>query len=432
MLYRFTLMVSLVAVCSCDGSSSPSDALVASCPPITGAGTSHTSVTASETWTAEASPHVIESQLDIPAGAIVTVEACAVVRLGATGILVEGALVATGIEGQPVTFERLAAATPWQHIEVRQGGTLALAYTNLTGGGDPAGGPVDGDALIDVRGDQLAATQPAFIVDHVAITGSGSLGVRLREGGGFAPSSTALAITGAASYPISAWGRAAGTIPAGTYTGNAQDAVFIPALGGYDDVQDDATFANLGVPYLIGGQLVVRGDGRLTTLTIASGTTVRFATAARLVVDAPATTDPASGALVADGVTFTSAAAVPAAGDWVGLIFRGTPSPTSAIAHARIEFAGAPSQASSFGCPSALATDFSDDGAIVILGNQPAAGFVTTTTIASSAGDGVVRGWTGDEVDFAASNTFSDVARCQQTFPKPTAGVCPSPAPCVH
>ena len=55
----------------------PIDAPVCVAP--TGAGTMHQSITAPETWTAAASPHVIP--FDINIAATVTIEPCAVVRI---------------------------------------------------------------------------------------------------------------------------------------------------------------------------------------------------------------------------------------------------------------------------------------------------------------------------------------------------------------
>ncbi len=201
----------------------------------------------------------------------------------------------------------------------------------------------------------------------------------------------------------------------------------------YYYVHDRSNKNNLGVPYQVRGpQLVVRNAsaGGLTTWTIESGATLAFAAGSRIVIDAPTTDDAATGAIVATGVTFTSAAAAPAAGDWVGLVFRGTPNRANQISNAHVEYAGASSQSSSYGCPSPLAPSFANDGAIVIVGGRPAASFVTQTTITSSAGDGIVRGWTGDELDFTATNTFTGVARCNQTFPRPTVGACPATPPC--
>ena len=62
----------------------------------------------------------------------------------------------------------------------------------------------------------------------------------------------------------------------------------------------------------------------------------------------------------------------------------------------------------------------------------PASAFITSTIISDSAGDGIERGWMGGEVDFAAGNTFVDVAWCQQSYPRPDGAACPVPAPCVR
>ena len=124
-----------------------------------------------------------------------------------------------------------------------------------------------------------------------------------------------------------------------------------------------------------------------------------------------------------------SAEATPAPGDWVGVVFEGTPDPRSKIAYAKIAYAGGASQISSYDCPGPLSSSFSDVGAILILG-KPASAFVTNTTIESSAGDGIIRGWTGDPIEFLATNTFTNVAYCNQTLPRPTVGICPDPAPC--
>lgn len=100
------------------------------------------------------------------------------------------------------------------------------------------------------------------------------------------------------------------------------------------------------------------------------------------------------------------------------------------IAHAVIRHAAGASQISSFDCPSPVNSGFANEGAILIVGGQPATAFVTDTNIDSSAGDGIVRGWTGELVDLLPTNTFTNVARCNQTYPKPSAGSCPDPAPC--
>lgn len=410
------------------------------CAAVVGAGTKHAqSPTADETWTAAASPHVIEASLTITAGRTITVEPCAIVQMkGAVGLLVEGKLLAVGAADRPIRFERGEAATAWTSIEARKGSELRFAHVTVDGGGNGSGSALTQVGALDIRGDQESATQPIFFADHVTVKGSQSLGVQVREGGGFAAGSKDLSITGGATFPISIWGRAAGTLPSGTYTGNAVDEILLPAMGGRDDIKEDTTFAARGVPYRIGGptggkSLTVAGSGSVPLLTIEAGVTLRFDKDVRLDVDA--TSGAALGALRAEGtadqpIVFTSAAATPAAGDWVGIVIEGTPDPRDAIAHATVAYAGGASQISSFDCPSPLNTGFANEGAIVFAGGQPGAAFVTSTTIDSSAGDGIVRGWTGAPVDLLATNTFTKVARCNQTFPKPQVGACPDPAPC--
>ena len=411
------------------------------CAAPTGPGTEHQgSLAADEVWTAATGPHVITSALSIGAGRTLTIEACAVVRLkGNTGVLVEGRLLTNGIADKLVRFERADADVAWASLEARKGSELRLSHTTFEGGGNPDGARLAQVAMLDIRGDQDLAPQPVLFVDNVGLKGSASLGVQLREGGAFAPGSTALTIVGSASFPVSVWARSAGTLPAGDYTGNATDEVFLPANGGRDDVREDMTLAARGVPYRIGGEpggssfVVGATSGPSPLLTIEAGVTLRFAKNARLLVDG--TDGKARGALSAVGtserpIVFTSAEASPAPGDWSGLLVSGAPDPRDAIAHARIAYAGGPSQVSSFGCPSALAKDFGNEGSVVIYGGAPGSAFVTHTTIENGDGDGIVRGWTGAPVDFLGGNTFTNVARCWQTFPKPSVGVCEDPAPC--
>lgn len=403
------------------------------CAPVSGVGTKHDAATVDETWTAAASPHVIETSLSIPAGHTITIEPCAVVRLsGSGGMIVEGKLLALGTADKRIVFERAEASSAWRSIETRKGAEVRLAYVDIDGGGKDVPG------ALDLRGDQETATQPILFVDHVNVKGSESVGVNVREGGGFAAGSSTLAVTGSKSFPISIWGRAAGTLPTGPFTGNGTDEILLPATGGRDDIREDTTFADRGVPYRVGassgsGMINVAASGSVPLLTIEAGVTLRFSKGARLVVDA--TNNVANGALAVLGtaarpVVFTSAEATPAAGDWVGLVLEGAADARTKITYAQISYAGASSQVSSFGCPSPGAASFSNDAAIVVAGGLPSNAFVTNTAIANSAGEGIVRGWTGDAIDFLPTNTFSNIARCNQTFPKPAASVCPDPAPC--
>jgi hypothetical protein len=55
-------------------------------------------------------------------------------------------------------------------------------------------------------------------------------------------------------------------------------------------------------------------------------------------------------------------------------------------------------------------------------------------TIDSSAAHGVDRGFRSDTKtpDFLSTNTFTNIARCKETYPRDVSGTCPAPAmvPC--
>ena len=426
-----------------EGGGGGDDANVPStCTPPTGAGTTHdTSPAADETWTAAGSPHVVTAILSIAAGRTLTIEPCAVVQLKpAGGLLVSGKVSAIGAADKRITFERSDASKAWTSIETRKGAEARLAYTTIEGGGNSNGGRPGQFGMLDIRGDQDIAPQPILFVDHVTVKGSESLGIWAREGGGFASGSQDLTITGGATFPMTIWGRASGGIPTGSYTGNATDEIFLPANGVLDDIREDTTLAARGVPYRVGGDLGgkmmrVQSTSGTPLLTIEPGVTMRFAKGVALVVESATTTGPASGALKAEGtadkpIVFTSAEASPAPGDWTGIVLGKKADPRTKIANAKVSYAGGTSGISSFDCPSPANTGFSNEGGILIIGDKPDTAFVTNTTIEQSAGDGIIRGWTGDPVDFLATNTFTNITRCKQTFPQPTVGVCPSPAPC--
>ena len=412
------------------------------CGPVTGDGTKHSGnlESAQETWTAAGSPHVIDFSLTIREGESLTIEPCAVVRIQKNmGILVEGTLAAEGTATSPITIERAVESDPWRNIETRKGASLRLAHVTIAGGGDLDTDRLDTTAMLDVRGDQ-DLPQGNVHVDHVTLTGSGSVGLILREGGALSATSTELTITGSANAPVRSWANLAGSIPSGRYTGNGNDEILIDGLTNRDAIEQDMTLANRGVPYHVLGAEVRVGDtsadGRpKATLTIEAGVTIRFAKDSRLAIDAYTTDKPGAGVLRAIGtatqpIVFTSAEAAPAPGSWVGLTFKGTPDPNNRIEHAKIAYAGGTSGISSYDCFNPSKDSASNYGAIIFHGGQPASGFVTNTSFEDSAGDGIVRGWTGDLVDFLATNTFAGIALCNQSYPKPAAATCPANPPC--
>ena len=80
-------------------------------------------------------------------------------------------------------------------------------------------------------------------------------------------------------------------------------------------IHETQSWPAFDVPLVVEVRVLVKGDSTAPTLTIAPGTTVKMAQDAYLEAG-----DEGGGALVAKNVTFTSASATPADGDWVGVI----------------------------------------------------------------------------------------------------------------
>ena len=87
------------------------------------------------------------------------------------------------------------------------------------------------------------------------------------------------------------------------------------------------------------------------------------------------------------------------------------------------------SAANGFHCEANGAFGEDEDAAIALYG-EPSSSFITNTEIVSSAGDGIGRAWSGAPTDFLATNTFTSVAECNQSFPRDANGACPANSPC--
>jgi hypothetical protein len=399
------------------------------------------SITAPETWTAAGSPHLLP--YDTSVSAAVTLEACAVVQIGAQKTITFGPggdLVANGTATQPVKIEAVNPQMPFASIRFI-GGTAHLSYTTVAQGGDPLNSVPDFAAALDIRLNPV-------LLDHVTVTGSASQGLYLHDGGAFDPASAQLVVSGSKISPVHTWTSAAGGLPAGTYTGNGVDEILLSAEGCTTEgvTGGTVTLHELGVPYHVGhsqssGQMCVSaGTGKpLGTLAIEPGVTMRFKKGAVLMIEQFQGTSPASGALVAVGtaqkpIVFTSAQPTPAAGDWLGIWFGELPDVSSKIEFASVEYAGGASTSGSGSCAYTATTGAPNDAAIRVFGVPAGGQFVTNTTIVSSAAHGIDRGFRSDTKmpDFLGTNTFTSIARCKETYPSDASGACPAPAavPC--
>jgi hypothetical protein len=405
---------------------------------VTGSGpTLHTtgSVTGAETWTAAASPHVLTT--DVTVYGTLTLEPCAVLRIAARKTITlsaTGMFLAEGTASEPIRIGADDGAHPFAQIR-SLGAPIRLAHVTADGGGEPLNGTALTTGLFDVQGTAGATSplQELLAVDHVTITSSASNGIQLRDGAGFTASSTGLTVSGAAQYPLAFESRAVGSTPPGTYTGNGHDEILL--VGVNESIIESTTIHERGVPYRVGldassGELRVTAPGgttRVTTLTIEPGVTLRFKKSGVLRLEVFTGPQPALAALVAVGtaerpIVFTSAAATPAAGDWLGIYYGLIPDASNRVDHARVEYAGGASSSGSSSCPGTTWT--TSDAAVRIFG-PPSGAFITNTAIVASAAHGIDRGWRADNTtDFLASNTFQDVAQCKQTYPN--TGSCPA------
>jgi hypothetical protein len=402
-----------------------------SCPAPTGAGTKHEgTITSDETWTAADSPHDVTFGLDVLAN--VTIEPCALVRV-AKGVRISvgssteaGSLVARGtsqITGgtrdvRPVNFDALDPASPWGQIVVLAKGTLDLSIAAIQNGGGEtnnyrgalvvtglAGGTNDGEP---VRSTTL---------DRVLIEKSASYGLNLEAWGTVTEGSDKLWIRGSGSpdYPsaIRIEPGIAGTLPATIVaTGNVKDEILMLTSKAFTRTD---TLVNRGLPYRQKGALYLNASkdgGAPVKLTVEPGVTLGFedgvgsgmyigsSDARQGVLDAVGTADAP--------IVFTSAKGTKAAGDWMSLYFKSTPKTGSKLSHARVEYAGAASGTSGFGCgPGA------NDAAVFIQGtgadqSGPASVFIDHTTFDDIGGTTViVSGWVDDAgPNFTGDNTF--------------------------
>jgi hypothetical protein len=392
-------------------------------------------VEADEVWAAD-QLHVVEGILSVRKGAKLTIDPCATVRFAENaglsiaypGSPTTGTLIAEGDAQHPIRFEGRDGAR-WGHVLLDAGATARLAHLTMAGGG---GDELLGATLV-VYGDQTLPTKRNAFVDHLEISGSRGAGVHLDRLAGFADHSTDLTVVGSGDetnpYPVVTDEHGLGTLPRGSYTGNAIDAIFVDPDA---RLQESATMKNLGVPYRVGTFpndhfSIGGGFGKpLATLTIEPGVRIEMHPGTSFEIEHSTGEMPASGALVAEGtaaepIVFTSSASSPAPGSWQGLWFGGIPSAANSIEHARIEYTGA-----DCGCILLTCSAIEQFEGAVIFSMQPPSAFIRDSEIVHGSSHGVVLGYDGASVDFKDGNTF-DVAGCAQTLPRQA--TCPNPKP---
>jgi hypothetical protein len=384
-------------------------------------------------------PRIVRETIEIPAGASLTLGPCSQ-RLFASGagIVVDGILNLSGEVDQPVRLEPLEPGAPWAGIVVARG-RAALQHAIID-----SAGAVTGSALSVYKAPESISQQ--VYVNDLTIQGSAETGLTLGPGVEFAPDSRDLVITGSRGISAKIGAGALTRLPAGHYQGNGIDEIEVS--GGtsadfLDDAFDDVVIHDRGVPYRMAATTGDEFPGLRSSakVSIEPGVVLRFPPGGALVLGERLSgrePDFWSGTLIAVGtaerpIVLTSSEPTPRPGAWRGLFFPHTPRPGNRLEHVRIEYAGGEGAGAS--CPVPTVKAATAAGAVVFPDNPPAAAFIRDSTIAHSAGHGIVRGWPADSlIDLAPGNQFTDVAWCQQSYPQRAGdpGACPPAPPCAR
>ncbi len=293
------------------------------------AGTHHSgTISSNETWTAAASPHVVDADLDVEATLTLQPGAAVLVADNATiavGTRASAGIVARGRADSVITFSALKLAPgpgAWNGIQFRSqttpgGSTLRHCLVEHAG---------SGGALVQCEAGRVAIDSSTF---------------RSSSGSGVSASGTGLgslfssAFSACARFPVSVSPGLVSALGAGnTFSDNFRNAFEIP--GGTVTATD--TWPNLGFPYAITATVTV-AESTNPLLYVAAGCSLLFADSARLRVGLGH-----PGALRVDGtygrVVFSSLAG--ASGRWHGLEFWEQTDPVHTILNfCTIEEAGA-------------------------------------------------------------------------------------------
>jgi hypothetical protein len=273
-----------------------------------------------------------------------------------------------------------------------------MDYCNVAWAGDNSGWG-RGDGAILVEG---LTSGPSVRVFNCSISNSGAHGILMADGGMFGTGSSGNTITSCDTYPVGIDANEAGTVRAGTYTGNTIDAIEIDS---YWPVDTTATWVNPGVPYVITWDDLTIEGASSPVLTIQPGTTLKFDSGCGVLVGWGDT-----GTLIANGssgqeITFTANSPSPTKGFWVGVVFDelsvdyANPSTGCQMDYCIVEYAGGDS---GWG---------EGDGAILVEGADPDGPSVKVSNcqISNSAAHGILLGWGGS---FGAGSTGNTITTC--------------------
>lgn len=215
-------------------------------------------------------------------------------------------LVVAGTEKEPVTFTSANATKApgdWAGIFIDEGvmaGT-ELQWARIDYAGESAHGSHGAITMTGQRsGKRVALSNVTFQNnDQAAIASDGDKGLFARfEKNTFK----------ANKISVSAPAAILGSIGAGNSFGDPLET--------WGEVHESASWQPFGVAVNVKDNLAIKADGAAPVLTLAPGTTLKFAGGTYLSVG-----ENNGGGLIASKCTFSSVNASPHAGDWVGLFF---------------------------------------------------------------------------------------------------------------
>jgi hypothetical protein len=274
-----------------------------------------TSVTISQNtvWTSTDIPALVQSititngTLTLPRGSVVRMAAGGEISVGVGGGLMADSVKFTGSTAQ---------AGHWRYIWFAA--NTANTNCQLNNCIIEYGGGYDASSAM-VYCDDASPT-----ISHCLIRYSSSYGVHL--GTASLPTFVGNTITLNAKAPVQVNVAGMAAIDTGYYAGNLNNSDYIEI--GYGAITTNATWRNLGVPYLMAGQNTITN----ATLTIPAGVTIKMDTDAELYVSS-------GGGLMADSVTFTGRTAQ--AGYWRYIWFAGNAANTNCrLTNCTIEYGG--------------------------------------------------------------------------------------------
>ncbi len=295
-------------------------------------------ITTPTVWKLENSPHTITGSINV-SGAVLTIEPGTIIRFNpGARITVSGVnsgLVAAGLPGSPVLFTSSAdipSPGDWDYIMFKDGATRCeMDYCIVEYGGNNSSW-----GMIDVEGNALVS------INNCILSHPKYMAVESEDNGnGFVSFTNNLVSAGIGQHAMKIRGKIVSTIGTGNVfeTQDSKGILVTGSSSSYNNIEQDALWKALNVPYYIENIIVIRNN---STLTIEEGATLKFYSG---IFTQVGHSTGGYGRLVAQGsilkpVTFTAASPTPLKGDWKGIVFTAMTLADSKLVNCIISYGG--------------------------------------------------------------------------------------------